>query len=217
MRPIRVMLEYLHPWTNSAGFFVAANEGWYRAGGLDVELSITDPRRGDSLEYLTRKEGAFGVFPTNRLFVHKQLRHPVVGIASINHRAMETIQTARATGIRRPRDLEGRRIAYNPTARGVAMVRHLVTVDGGNPDLVISVDSGTRELRVDDILAGEVDATFGAYWAWDVLFNSAPPEQQLYWPVDEIGSIHAVLTMIGGRVVFAEEPYGGLEAGSAGR
>jgi len=36
-------------------------------------------------------------------------------------------------------------------------------------------------------------------------------------PVDEIGSIHAVLTMIGGRVVFAEEPYGGLEAGSAGR
>jgi len=36
-------------------------------------------------------------------------------------------------------------------------------------------------------------------------------------PVDEIGSIQAVLTMIGGRVVFAEEPYGALEAGSRGR
>ncbi|MCO6006883.1 ABC transporter substrate-binding protein [Actinoallomurus purpureus] len=182
------MLEYLHPWTNSAGFFVAAGEGWYRDAGLDVELSVVDPSRGDPLDYLSRHEATFAVFPTNRLLVRRERGQRLIGIASINHRAMETVQTAVTTGIRRPRDLEGRRIAFNPTPRGVAMVRHLVAADGGDPDRVITVDSGLRELGIDDILAGTADATFGNYWAWDVLFGSAPAEERLYWPVDEIGA-----------------------------
>jgi NitT/TauT family transport system substrate-binding protein len=182
---VRVTLEYLHPWTNSAGFFIAAREGWYRDVGLDVELSVADPGRGDSLEYLSRGETTFAVFPANRLLVRRERGEPVTGIAAINHRAMETIKTAAATGIKRPRDLEGRRIAYNPTPRGVAMVRHLVAADGGDPDRVITVDSGLRELTTRDILAGVADATFGNYWAWDVLFD---PGEQVYWPVDEIGA-----------------------------
>jgi hypothetical protein len=28
----------------------------------------------------------------------------------------------------------GRRVALNPTSRGIAMVRHLLAADGGNPD-----------------------------------------------------------------------------------
>jgi NitT/TauT family transport system substrate-binding protein len=128
------------------------------------------------------------VFPTNRLLVRRELGQPLVGVAAINHRAMETIQTVHATGISRPRDLTGRRIAFNPTPRGIAMVRHLVAVDGGDPDKVVVVDSGHRELTADDVVAGEVDATFGNYWAWDVLMGSVPAEERTVWPVDEIGA-----------------------------
>jgi NitT/TauT family transport system substrate-binding protein len=184
----RVVLEYFHPWTNSAGFFVASTQGWYADAGLDVELSTVDPTRGDSLDYLTRGDTAFAVFPTNRLLVRRELGQPLVGVAAINHRAMETIQTVRSTGITRPRDLAGRRIALNPTPRGIAMVRHLVTVDGGDPDQVVLVDTHHRELTADDIAAGEVDATFGNYWAWDVLLGSVPADERLVWPVDEIGA-----------------------------
>lgn len=66
------------------------------------------------------------------------------------------------------------------------MVRHLVASDGGDPDTVITVDSGTRELTTEDILGGVADATFGSYWAWDVLLDPSP--DQVYWPVDEIGA-----------------------------
>jgi NitT/TauT family transport system substrate-binding protein len=182
------VLEYFHPWTNSAGFFVASQQGWYAQQGLDVELSVVDPLRGDSLEYLHRGEAAFVVCPTNRLFARRELGQGLLGVAAINHRAMETIQTVVTTGITRPRDLEGRRIAFNPTPRGVAMVRHLVAVDGGDPDRIIIVDSGYRELGADDIAAGEVDATFGNYWAWDVLQGQFPADQRIVWPVDEIGA-----------------------------
>ncbi len=183
-RHVRVMVEYLHPWTNSGGLFVAAQQGWFREVGLDVELSSADPSRGDSLEYLARGEAAFAVFPTNRLFVRRARGERLTGLAAINQRGMETIQTHEGSGITRPRDLEGRRIAFNPTPRGVAMVRHLVAADGGDPDRVITVDSRLRELRVEDLEAGVADATFGNYWAWDVLLG----KPGVYWPVDEIGA-----------------------------
>ena len=188
MSHVRVRLEYLHPWTNSAGFFVAATQGWYADAGLDVELSVVDPLRGDSLEYLARHETDFAVFPTNRLLLRRERHEPLVAVASINHRAMETIQTVRATGITRPRELAGRRVAFNPTPRGIAMVRHLVSADGGDPDRVITVDSGSRELNADDIATGAVDATFGNYWAWDVLLGTTPAAERVVWPVDEIGA-----------------------------
>ncbi|MFI5934680.1 ABC transporter substrate-binding protein [Actinoplanes sp. NPDC051494] len=185
---VRVMLEYFHPWPNSAGFYVASREGWYTDAGLDVELTVFDPQRGDTLEHLLRGEAHLGVFPTNRLLVRRAAGQSLQAVASINHRGMETIQTVAKLGITRPRELAGRRLALNPTPRGVAMVRHLVAADGGDPDAVVLVDSGARELSVDDIAAGEVDATFGGYWAWDALFAGLPCDERVIWPVDEIGA-----------------------------
>lgn len=189
MPHIRVMLDYFHPWPNSAGLYVARARRWYAEAGLDVELVVQDPGRGDTLEYLARGEVDFGIFPPNRLLARRaEHGQPLIAVSAINHRGLEAIQTTTSTGITRPRELTGRRIAYNPTPRGRAMVRHLVAADGGDPDAVISVDAGSRELTVDDIVAGEADATFGNYWSWDALRGDLPEEQRLTWPVDEIGA-----------------------------
>ncbi|MEV6497101.1 ABC transporter substrate-binding protein [Streptomyces prunicolor] len=189
MPHIRIMLDYFHPWPNSAGLYVARARRWYAEGGLDVELVVQDPGRGDTLEYLARGEVDFGIFPPNRLLARRaEHGQPLIAVSAINHRGLEAIQTTTSTGITRPRELAGRRIAYNPTPRGRAMVRHLVAADGGDPDAVISVDAGSRELTVDDIAAGEADATFGNYWSWDALRGDLPEEQRVTWPVDEIGA-----------------------------
>ncbi len=189
MPHIRVMLDYFHPWPNSAGLYAARARRWYAEAGLDVELVVQDPGRGDTLEYLARGEVDFGIFPPNRLLARRaEHGQPLIAVSAINHRGLEAIQTTTSTGITRPRDLAGRRIAYNPTRRGRAMVRHLVAADGGDPDAVIGVDAGSRELTVDDIAAGEADATFGNYWSWDALRGDLPEEQRLTWPVDEIGA-----------------------------
>jgi NitT/TauT family transport system substrate-binding protein len=183
------MLDYFHPWPNSAGLYAARARRWYAEAGLDVELVVQDPGRGDTLEYLARGEVDFGIFPPNRLLARRaEHGQPLIAVSAINHRGLEAIQTTTSTGITRPRDLAGRRIAYNPTPRGRAMVRHLVAADGGDPDAVIGVDAGSRELTVDDIAAGEADATFGNYWSWDALRGDLPEEQRLTWPVDEIGA-----------------------------
>jgi ABC-type nitrate/sulfonate/bicarbonate transport system substrate-binding protein len=220
MTPVRVVLEYFHPWPNDAGLHTALAGGHYREAGLDIELAVADPLRGDPLAYLARGEADFVVCPTNRLLVRRERGERLTGIAAINHRAMETVQTVTDTAITRPRQLEGRRVAYNPTPRGVAMVRHLVRSDGGDPDSVVTVDSGVRELSVDDIAAGEVDATFGGYWAWDALFGSLEPERRVVWPVDEIGGLRYHSYLLATRDALIEESpelvRGFLEASAAG-
>ncbi|GAA1019804.1 myristoyl transferase [Acrocarpospora pleiomorpha] len=199
MTHLRVMLEYFHPWTNAAGFYVASSAGWYREAGFDVEITVHDPLRGDTLAHLSRGEAHFGVFPTNRLLVRHAAGEDLKAVAAINHRGMETIQTITGLGIERPRDLAGKRLALNPTPRGVAMVRHLVAADGGDADSLVLVNSGSRELSVDDIAAGEVDATFGGYWAWDALMGDLPRDRRVMWPVDEIGvpPYHSYLLGVG--------------------
>lgn len=205
---IKVMLEYFYPWTNSAGIYLARERGWYQKEGLDIECVVYDPARGDSLAYLARGEVDFALFPSNRLFVQREMGKPVRGVAAINHCGLEVIQTITQTGIRRPRDLTGKRVALHPTPRGLAMVRHIVKQDGGDPEKINIVDSGVRELMPEDIAAGVADATFGSYWAWEVLMESLVPQsERLIWPVQTIGapSYHSYLLGTSDRLI-ADHP-----------
>jgi len=188
MKHVTLMLEYFHPWTNSAGFYLARQRGWYADAGIDLEIRLFDPARGDTLAHLARSEVDFGVFPTNRLFVRCDRGEPLIGVAAINHGGLETIQTIRRSGITRPRELAGRRIALGPTPRGLALLRHLIAHDGGDPATVVVVDNQGREYTVDDIASGEIDATFGGYWAWDALFGTLDESQRVTWRVDDIGA-----------------------------
>lgn len=206
MTRVKVMLEYFHPWTNSAGFYLARAQGLYEQAGLAVEFVVGDPQWGDTLAYLHRGDVDFGIFPSNRLLVRRDRGEDLVGVAAINHRGLETVQTLVRSGIRRPRDLAGRRLALNPTPRGLAMVRHLVARDGGDPDALIIVDSGVRELGPEDLAAGVADASFGSYWAWEALLPSAiPAEERLIWPVDEIGAPPYHSYLLGTRSALAAE------------
>lgn len=175
MASLKLMLEYFHPWPNSAGFYLARERGWYADLGLDVELRVGDPGRGDSLQYLADGQVHLAVCPSNRLLVRRDQGQPLTGIGAINHTGLEAFQTLREFSIERPRDMVGKRLALNPTPRGLAMVRDLVRRDGGDPDGLVIVDSGARELRPEELAAGVADVSFGGYWAWEALMDSPVP------------------------------------------
>lgn len=204
---IRVILEYFHPWANSAGFYFAREQGWYDEIGLDVELATCDPHRGDTLAYLNHEEGHFGIFPTNRLLVlREQMQESsVIGIAAINHGGMETIQAVKGRGIETPADLSGKRIAINPTPRGLAMVKHLIEANGGVPEFEV-VNAGLRELEAQDLVNGIADATFGSYWAWELqLKSSVPNDQRIIWRVDDIKAPLYHSYLLGANEEFAKQ------------
>jgi putative hydroxymethylpyrimidine transport system substrate-binding protein len=59
------------------------------------------------------------------------------------------------------------------------MVRDLVRRAGGQPDDVVLVDVGARELTSDELAAGAADATFGSYWAWGARADFAAAQSNL--------------------------------------
>jgi putative hydroxymethylpyrimidine transport system substrate-binding protein len=182
---ISLVQEYFHSWPNSAGFYLARSRGWYADAGIDLELRTVDAGRTDGLGYLIAGEADLAVAPSNRLLVRREAGASVVGIAAVNQRGLETLRARANSGIERIRDLQGRRIAYNPTPRGHAIVRELLASDGADPDDYIAVDAGARELDPADRFSGLADATFGSYWAWDVLLTELPPAEERLWRVDD--------------------------------
>jgi ABC-type nitrate/sulfonate/bicarbonate transport system substrate-binding protein len=208
MTEVSVVLDYLHPWPNAAGFYVARERGWYSAAGLNVELRTHDYGWGDTLEYLSRRRADFGVFPPNRLLVRREHGDRLVAVAAINHEGLEAVQVAADRGIARPRDLAGRRIGYAFTSRGRAMVRAIVAADGGDPDSLLPVDTGSTELTPEFLESSGLDATFGGYWAWDVLSVAETAGTSLVWPMRDLAvpSYHSY-------VLGAHEELLGADAG----
>lgn len=201
---LSLAVEYFHPWPNSAGFYVARHNGWYADAGIDLQIRTVDPGIGDGLEHLQRQLVDLAVVPTNRLLVRVEDGAALQALAAINHRGLETIRTLESSGIRTLADLAGRRIALNPTPRGVAMVRDLVRRAGGEPDAIILVDAGARELTSEELAAGAADATFGSYWAWDILLNEHPDRPERVWRVDDELPFSYHSYLLGARTDFAE-------------
>jgi NitT/TauT family transport system substrate-binding protein len=210
--PLSLALEYFHPWPNSAGFYLARHRGWYADAGIELQIRTVDPGIGDGLEHLERHLVDLAVFPTNRLLVRAELGQQSRAVAAINQRGLETIRTLQGSGIRSLADLAGRRVALNPTPRGLAMVNDLVRRAGGRPEEVILVDVGTRELTSEELAAGVADATFGSYWAWDILLTQHPDRPERVWRVDDELPFSYHSYLLGARSEFAVRQPGLIEA-----
>ncbi|WP_436501268.1 ABC transporter substrate-binding protein [Actinokineospora sp. HUAS TT18] len=187
MRPISVMLQYFHAWPNDAGMVIARQLGWYRDVGLDVRFCFADFAHSRPTDYLARGEVDIAIAPSSRLLRHRAAGDRLVAVAAVNQVGLEAIQTTAASGIRRPRDLEGRRVACNPTPRSTGIVLDAVTADGGQPSAVEFVDFGLREVLPEELDAVGADASFGGYWVWDTLRTRLLDHEHVVMPIDGLG------------------------------
>lgn len=203
---LSLVLEYFHPWPNSAGFYAARAAGYYDEAGIELEIRTGDPGLGDSLEHVTRGLADLAVFPTNRLLMRRERGQELRAIAAVNQRGLETIRTLDRSGIRSLADLTDHRVALNPTPRGVAIVRQLVARAGGDPNRVVLVDVGARELTADDLESGIADASFGSYWAWDVLLSERADRPERVWRVDDELGIRYHSYLLGGGAELDQIP-----------
>lgn len=179
-------LEYVHPWPNAAGLFVARHERLLLDKGIDFEITFGGYDRGDPVALLARGEADLAVVPPNRLLAARAKGLRVVGVAAINQTPLEAVISTTATGIARPRDLVGRRIGLLPSARLVALLRLVVAADGGDPDAVELVDTGGFEGDIRNVISGEFDAVINIR-AWEPLLGGLPPEERVVLPFDEWG------------------------------
>jgi putative hydroxymethylpyrimidine transport system substrate-binding protein len=148
-----------------SGIFTAQRRGFYRGAG--VELAIHPPSAStDAPRFLAAGRTEFAVLDIHDLGIARERGLDVVAIAAIVQRPLAAL-IARADGpVRRPRDLEGRRVGVTGLPSDDAVVDSEVAADGGDPAAVKRVTIGFN--AVANLAAGKVDAATG-FWNAEAL------------------------------------------------
>ncbi len=207
MKLIRMHLDYLHPWPNQIGFFIARYKGWYRAAGWDVDLISDGWERGTAGEKVARGEYHIGLVRLGELLETSHKEHPLLGCAVLNQRALEGLITLKSKGINRFKDLEGRTVAmptthpgydqgsviletelenYPTVPRMLEMFKQAVEADGGDFSKVKIVQTHLWEADIRAIEKGYVDA-IASVPGWESEQGVAPEEEVVRMRFDDVG------------------------------
>ncbi len=131
------------------------------AGIYATDLRIRVPAAStDSLKLLAAGRADMSVVDIHDLGLAREAGSDVVGVGALVQRPLAAV-IARAAEIRRPRDLEGRRVGVTGLPSDEAVLRAVIENDGGDYARVKKVTIGFS--AVPSLIAGRVDAVV-AFW-----------------------------------------------------
>ena len=134
----------------------AVHAGIYQSG-----LKIRVPGQStDSLKLLAAGRADMAVVDIHDLGLARQAGSDIVGVGALVQRPLAAV-IARRDEVRRPRDLEGKRVGVTGLPSDEAVLRAVVEHDGGDYPRVKKVTIGFS--AVPSLIAGKVDAVV-AFW-----------------------------------------------------
>src|SRR3954454_15628777 len=143
-----------------SGIYAAEREGYYRDAGID--LTIREPgESSDAPKLLEAGRADFAILDIHDLGIARERGLDVVGLMPIVQRPLAAVIARGDSGVRRPRDLEGRTVGVTGLPSDEAVVDSEVRADGGDPEAVHRVTIGFN--AVSSLAAGKVDAATG-FW-----------------------------------------------------
>ncbi|MET0614299.1 MAG: ABC transporter substrate-binding protein [Thermoleophilaceae bacterium] len=131
------------------------------AGIYATDLNIRVPAAStDSLKMLAAGRADMSVVDIHDLGLAREAGSDIVGVGALVQRPLAAV-IARAGDIRRPRDLEGKRVGVTGLPSDEAVLRAIMENDGGDYARVKRVTIGFS--AVPSLVAGKVDAVV-AFW-----------------------------------------------------
>src|SRR3954469_6757527 len=118
--PVALALDWVVNGTH-AGYFVAKDKGYYKAAGLDVTLS-RGFGSGDTVKRVASRSATIGVADTGAIIASRANDDiPVRIVAMMYDRATLGLIYLAETGIKTPKDIEGRAIGRSASGATVNM------------------------------------------------------------------------------------------------
>ncbi len=162
--PVTLMLNWT-PNNHHAGIYAALQNGWYREEGID--LRIVEPASAGADQVVGSGGADFGISQAESLLPARAAGVPVVSIATLLPHNDSSFFALASTGIRRPKDFEGKTYGGYGGPLERELLNTLVACDGGDPTKVKHVEVGNI-----DYLPGMEQKRFDFVWVfegWDVL------------------------------------------------
>ncbi|HYL43021.1 MAG TPA: ABC transporter substrate-binding protein [Ktedonobacteraceae bacterium] len=139
---MRLALDWT-PNTNHTGIYVALNQGWYRAEGIDLQLLPYSANVSPDVLVSSGKADV-GVGFTEGIVDDAAVNQPVVSIAAIAQHNTSALVTLASSGLTRPRDLDGKIYGGFGTAYEGPVVGEVIKNDGGKgqfKNVTLNVDA----------------------------------------------------------------------------
>jgi NitT/TauT family transport system substrate-binding protein/putative hydroxymethylpyrimidine transport system substrate-binding protein len=180
-RPAVLALDF-QPNPVHAGVYAAVRED------LDakhrIALRVRTPSAStDSLKLLVARRADMAVVDIHDLGLARESGVDVVGVAALVQRPLAAVITR--DGIRRPRDLEGKRVGVTGLPSDDAVLRAVVEEDGGDYSRVRRITIGFS--AVPSLIAGRVDAVV-SFWNAEGVALRQRGERTREFRVDEHGA-----------------------------
>lgn len=168
MEKLRLGLEwFLNP--DHLPLLIAQEKGWFERLGVDVEL-VEPEQHFDAGEEVTAGRMEVAINRPIQLVEERARGKSIVGFARFLH-TNGGVMFLEGSGIRRPRDMAGKRVQYPgaPGPGGLAIVGTMVEADGGHCDPAdfIPVNNGFQ--HTDALLDGKADVATPVFSNFEVV------------------------------------------------
>jgi NitT/TauT family transport system substrate-binding protein/putative hydroxymethylpyrimidine transport system substrate-binding protein len=143
-----------------SGIYAAQRQGFYRNGGIN--LTVRQPGEStDAPKLLEAGRTDFAILDIHDLGIARERGLDLVGVMPLVQRPLAAVIARAGSGVKRPRQLEGRSVGVTGLPSDEAVVDSEVSADGGNPAKVKRVTIGFN--AVASLAAAKVDAATG-FW-----------------------------------------------------
>ncbi len=159
--PARVtfMLDWF-PNPDHVPLYAAMGAGYFKEAGLDVNVEVP-ANADDPLKLVAARKVDVAVNYESGVIFARSQGLPVRSVGLLVAQPLTTVMFLKSSGIRRPRDLAGRRVGFAVSGLEEALIDQILNADGITKANVTLVNVGFD--IVPALLSRKVDAVFGAY------------------------------------------------------
>lgn len=172
--PLSLTLDFA-PNAVHAGLYVAQQRGLYRDADLAVRIRV--PGSGaDGAKLLSAGRTDLAIMDIHDVALAREEGADLVAVGAVVQRPLAAVLAS--PGVRRPRDLQGRRVGVTGLPSDDAALDQIVRGDGGDPADVRRATIGFE--AVPSVVSGKVSAAIGFWNAEGVALTSRRPGTQVF-------------------------------------
>jgi putative hydroxymethylpyrimidine transport system substrate-binding protein len=143
-----------------SGIYAARAQGFYADAGVDLQIDQPGETT-DAPKLLAAGRTDFAILDIHDLGIAREKGLDLVGVMPLVQRPLAAVIAGSGSGVKRPRELEGRTVGVTGLPSDEAVVDSEVSADGGDPAKVDEVTIGFNAISA--LAAGKVDAATG-FW-----------------------------------------------------
>ena len=156
---LSIMLDW-YPNAVHSAIYVAQEKGYFKDAGLNVKIEMPADTN-DPLKLAATGKVDLALSYQTQTIISRSEGIPVVSVATLVRHPLDVIMFKKESGIKTPKDLEGKSVGYPSTSISEALVATMMKKDGGDFSKAKMTDVGWDLMP--SVATDNVDAIIGGY------------------------------------------------------